>query len=102
MVESGGSGQPRPDSEEPAERHATPAPPPAAHQEPPAEALDPSTDKRHGPSAGTPDEPPTPAKAGTPDESKPQHERAAGAPDPADRTPDPADRTPDPADLHPD
>ncbi|MEU2286913.1 site-2 protease family protein [Streptomyces sp. NPDC013178] len=36
MVESGGSGRPRPDSEESAERHATPAPPPATPEETPA------------------------------------------------------------------
>ncbi|MFH9826114.1 site-2 protease family protein [Streptomyces bobili] len=121
MVESGGSGQPRPDSEEPAERHATPAPPPATHQETPAEVPDPSTDKRHGTpdettdepkpaQAGTTDEPkpaqagtadePKPAQAGTADEPKPQDTRTAGAPDPAARTPDPADLHPDRPHAH--
>ncbi|USQ87358.1 site-2 protease family protein [Streptomyces phaeoluteigriseus] len=96
MVESGGSGRPRPDSEESAERRTTPAPPPAAPGQTPAEAPDTSTRKQDGPSEKTPNEAPNEAARETDrEETRRQEPETAGAPDPADRTPDPADLHPD-------
>ncbi|MFH9861018.1 site-2 protease family protein [Streptomyces sp. NPDC017202] len=55
MVESGGSGRPRPGSEESAEHHVTPAPP-AASQETTAEVDGTSAERRAGPPKETADE----------------------------------------------
>ncbi|MFC9290254.1 site-2 protease family protein [Streptomyces sp. NPDC057052] len=55
MVESGGSGRPRPGSEESAEHHATPAPP-AASEETTAEVDGTSAERQAGPAKETADE----------------------------------------------
>ncbi|MFD5271690.1 site-2 protease family protein [Streptomyces sp. NPDC058335] len=96
MVESGGSGRPRPDSEESAERHATPAPPPAAPEETPAGVPDTSAEKPAGPSEETVNETARETAEGPQREEKQRQEPET------DSAPDPAERTPDPSDLHPD
>ncbi|MFJ4692566.1 site-2 protease family protein [Streptomyces sp. NPDC088766] len=125
MVESGGSGRPRPGSEESAEHHVTPAPPAAsedtASEETTAEVDGTSAERQAGPAKETAyetarqdrqdregqeeQEERGTERAGTDRQAtEPAATEPAGEPGtPPGSTPDPtAGRTPDDHDLHPD